>query len=88
LGLLVESGLTPAEALTTGTANAARFLDQESEFGFIREGLAADLVLLRANPLEDVDNAREPAGVMLRGRWLSRAELDQGLEQIAARYAP
>jgi imidazolonepropionase-like amidohydrolase len=69
-----------------GTANPARFFGAEAEFGTIREGLAADLILARGNPLDDVGVLARPAGVMVRGRWLDRAELDRRLEAIAARY--
>jgi imidazolonepropionase-like amidohydrolase len=62
------------------------FFDAPDEFGTIREGLAADLVLVAANPLEDFAALARPDGVMVRGRWLDRAVLDAGLAEIAARY--
>ena len=83
LDLLVEAGLTPAEALTTGTANPARFFGAENRFGRVAEGLDADLVLTSANPLQQIDTLRHPLGVMLVGRWLSASELRAGLERIA-----
>jgi imidazolonepropionase-like amidohydrolase len=83
---IVAAGLTPYEALRTGTANPAVFFDETDEFGTIREGLAADLILVAANPLEDVAALARPDGVMVRGRWLDRAALDAGLAEIAARY--
>lgn len=86
LEAIVAAGLTPYEALLTGTANPAVFFDATDEFGTIRVGLAADLVLVAANPLEDVAALARPEGVMVRGRWLDRATLDAGLEEIAARY--
>lgn len=76
LGFMVAAGLTPLEALRTGTVNAARFFERDDQFGAIREGLQADLLLLDANPLIDIGNSRRIHGVMVRGRWLSRAELD------------
>lgn len=82
LSFLVDAGLSPFEALQTGTTNAARFLGQEGHFGAVREGLDADLVLLDSNPLTEIDNTRRIHGVMLRGRWMSRTELDRML----ARY--
>ena len=87
LGLLIDSGLTPAQALTAGTVNAAEFLEQQDVFGSVTEGLAADLVLLEANPLDDISNAQAIIGVMLRGQWFSRTELDEALENIRLRYA-
>jgi imidazolonepropionase-like amidohydrolase len=83
---IVAAGLTPYEALRTGTANSAVFFDATDEFGTIREGLAADLMLVASNPLADVTALAEPDGVMVRGRWLDRAALDAGLAEIAARY--
>jgi imidazolonepropionase-like amidohydrolase len=85
LGLWIDSGLTPAQALSAGTVNAAAFLKQQDVF--VTEGLAADLVLLEANPLEDIGNAQTIIGVMLRGQWFSRTELDEALERIRLRYA-
>lgn len=87
LRLLVDSGLTPAQALSAGTNNAAKFLKQENVFGKVTEGLAADLVLLQANPLDDISNAQNIIGVMLRGQWFSRTQLDEVLERIQAQYA-
>jgi imidazolonepropionase-like amidohydrolase len=76
LELLVEAGLSPYEALRSATIEPARFLDRQHEFGTISPGLRADLVLLAANPLADIGAIREPLGVVLRGRWLSREALD------------
>ena len=76
LGFMVAAGLTPLEALRTGTVNAATYLEQADRFGAIRVGLEADLVLLNSDPLIDIGNSRRIHGVMVRGRWLSRAELD------------
>jgi imidazolonepropionase-like amidohydrolase len=80
------AGLTPYEVLRTGTANPAAFFDAEDEFGTVRAGLAADLVLVAGNPLEDTARLVRPEGVMVRGRWLDRAEIDTRLAEIAARY--
>jgi hypothetical protein len=86
LRMLVEAGLTPYEALATGNLNVAKFLGEEDQFGAVAVGQRADLVLLNANPLADVGHFRELAGVMLHGRWLPAAELQEGLEEIAARH--
>ncbi|MDA0679808.1 MAG: amidohydrolase family protein [Proteobacteria bacterium] len=77
LEFLVAAGLTPFEALQTGTVSVAKFFSSESSFGSVREGLEADLILLDANPLEDIRNSRRIHGVMVRGTWLSRADLDR-----------
>ena len=75
LTLLVESGLSPYEALRTGTRNAAEFLGQTEEWGTVTAGARADLLLLDANPLADVPNTKRRVGIMLRGRWLPNAEM-------------
>jgi len=85
LGIYVDSGLSTIDALATGTVNPARFYSAENVFGSIREGLEADLVLLGGNPLEDIRNIRNIEGVMVRGRWLDRTELDRRLGMLVAR---
>ena len=79
LAALVSAGLTPFEALRTGTVAVASFLD--SNGGIVAEGKDADLILLDANPLEDIRNAARIHGVMLRGRWLAAIELHSRLER-------
>jgi len=80
LELMVAAGLTPFEALRTGTANAAQFLGLET--GVIATGREADLVLLDANPLDDITSTRRIHGVMARGRWYPAVELDALLERF------
>ena len=82
LETLVASGLSPYEALRTGTVNVAEHLGAQDR-GSVAEGKAADLILLRANPLESVSNVREIEGVMIRGRWLGADEIAAGLADIA-----
>jgi imidazolonepropionase-like amidohydrolase len=76
-GALVRAGLTPYQALHTGTRNVAQFLGLLDSSGTVAVGKWADPVLLNGNPLQDIQHAREPAGVMINGRWLDRTELDQ-----------
>ena len=76
LASLVASGLTPFQALETGTRNVAVFLNTEDRTGTVAVGKRADLLLVDANPLEDVANARRITGVMLNGRWLPRDEIE------------
>jgi imidazolonepropionase-like amidohydrolase len=85
LRMMVDAGLTPYQALETGTRNPAVFLGQESEFGTIERGRRADLVLLAANPLDDITATERIEGVMVRGRWLPAREIAERLERIAAR---
>lgn len=80
LAFMVEAGLTPFEALATGTTAVARFFG--SNGGSIGVGRDADLVLLDANPLADIGHTRRIHGVMLRGVWYSRAALDSRLEAV------
>jgi len=83
LALLVEAGLTPMQALQAATRDAARFLGREQEFGTIAAGKRADLVLLDADPLADIRNTRRITGVVLGGRYLPAAQLQDLLEQAA-----
>lgn len=81
---LVEAGLTPFEALQTATSNPARFLSAIVDSGTVAPGKIADLVLLDANPLDDVDNVFRQDGVMLRGHWFPEAELQAELSRMAS----
>jgi len=75
LELMVKAGLTPVEALRTATVSAARYLDAADSLGRIEPGYVADLVLLDANPLADIANARRIAAVFSSGHYLTKAEL-------------
>jgi imidazolonepropionase-like amidohydrolase len=85
LQALVAAGLTPFQALDTGTVNVARFLNEEGRSGVIRAGARADLVLLDANPLVDIGNTMRISGVMVNGRWISSAERERMLGEFVAR---
>lgn len=80
---LVKSGFTPAEALYAATLAPMEFL-RRSDRGVVEKGHVADLVLLNANPLEDIRNTEKIAGVALRGRYFSREDLDKMLAQAEA----
>ena len=84
LALLVEAGLSPMEALQATTLNPARFLGKEKDFGTIEKDKIADLVLLEANPLEDIRNTKTISAVVLNGRLLDRKALDQVLAELEA----
>jgi imidazolonepropionase-like amidohydrolase len=81
LQYLVAAGLTPYEALQTGTVNVAKYLNL-ADAGTIRPGAIADLILIDGNPLSNVANTKNVQGVMLRGQWLSKAEIDAGLKKL------
>jgi len=68
LELLVESGFTPMEALQAATRNPARYFGKLQEMGTLEPGKVADLLLLEANPLDDIRNTRKIGMVILRGR--------------------
>ncbi|HSK28877.1 MAG TPA: amidohydrolase family protein, partial [Candidatus Limnocylindria bacterium] len=81
LGVLVESGLTPYQALVTGTRNIATYFDTLDRTGTVETGKRGDLVLLDGNPLEHISNAARIAGVMIGGRWLAKKQIEQRLNQ-------
>jgi imidazolonepropionase-like amidohydrolase len=80
---MVKAGMTPWQVVEAATILPARFLGREKEFGTIEAGKRADLILVDRNPLADVANIFQASGVMLRGRWLPRAELDALLTEVA-----
>ncbi len=84
---LVSAGLSEFEALKTGTVNAAQFLKRNNDMGTVEPGKIADLLLLEANPLENIANTRKISGVMIKGRWLSADELDNMLRDVKAKYS-
>jgi imidazolonepropionase-like amidohydrolase len=77
LAQLVSAGLTPAQALRAATLTPAEYLNQTDRLGTVAPGRWADLVLLSANPLEDIKNVRHVAGVSVAGRFFTRRELDE-----------
>jgi imidazolonepropionase-like amidohydrolase len=76
LALLVKAGLTPLEALQSATRGPAEFLGKQQELGTVEAGKRGDLVLLDADPLQDITNTRKIAGVMIAGKFLPKSELD------------
>lgn len=84
---MLNAGLTPLQALQAGTINPAKFFDMEGQFGEIIEGASADFILLQSNPIDDISALRNHEGVMVRGRWLSRDDIDTQLAEIAKNAA-
>ncbi len=78
----VAAGFTPMEALQTATLNPAKFFGIDDRLGTIEKGKLADMVLLDANPLDDIRNTQKIAAVIVSGRYLSRAELDKMLAGV------
>ncbi|WP_161977127.1 amidohydrolase family protein [Dictyobacter kobayashii] len=87
LALFVAAGMRPFEALRCGTSEAARFLDQEDEWGTIKVGKRANMLLLNANPLENIQAASQIEAVCVNGFYLSRKDLD-GMLAHCERMAP
>ena len=87
LATMIKAGLTPLEALQIGTINPAKFLQMEGQFGEIINGASADLILLNNSPINNLEALKEISGVMVRGQWLSKEEIDQRLEEIAKNSA-
>lgn len=84
LGLFVKAGLSPFQALQTATLNPAMFLGLERSLGTVQTGKIANLVLLDANPLEEIGNTQRIYAVVLRGRVFTRSDLDGMLRAAAA----
>jgi imidazolonepropionase-like amidohydrolase len=82
LALFVQAGLTPMQALQTATLNPAKFLDRLADLGTVEQGKLADLVLLDANPLDDIANTRKIRAVVLAGRYFNRAALNRMLHDV------
>ena len=87
LAFLVRAGFTPMEALQAATLKAAQFLGLADQIGTITPGKQADLVMLEANPLDDIKNTQSIRAVVVRGRYLDRAALDGLLTQAKSAAA-
>jgi N-acyl-D-amino-acid deacylase len=85
LATYVAAGLTPYQALATGTINVARFLGNEAEAGTVAAGKRADLILLAGNPLADIRNVARREGVVIGGRWLSGEDIERRLAALVVR---
>jgi hypothetical protein len=88
---MVQSGLTPYQALSAGTRVPGEFIKKfvpgADSFGTVQVGNRADLLLLPHNPLDSVENVREPAGVMAAGHWMPAGFLQERLDDFAKRFA-
>jgi imidazolonepropionase-like amidohydrolase len=85
---LVEAGLTPLEALRTATVNPAHVLGMSDSLGTVEPGKLADLVLIGANPLEDIRNARRIRAVVVNGQLLRREDLDRLIAEVEGLNQP
>jgi imidazolonepropionase-like amidohydrolase len=82
---MAESGMAPYEILHSATKAVGDYLKAHDTFGTVTAGSRADLILLDGNPLTDLKALQKRAGVMIRGRWLSEREIQDGLAEIVAR---
>ena len=73
---MLHAGLTPLQILQSGTINPAIYFEQQEVFGQIKEGMAADMLLLEENPLEDMQALKKLEGVMIGGQ-VDRQENDR-----------
>ena len=84
LANFVEAGFTPMDSLRSATSGPARFLGAEKDYGTVEAGKIADLVLLSADPLDDIHNTRKIAAVIANGRLYDRPALDRMLTDVEA----
>jgi imidazolonepropionase-like amidohydrolase len=83
---MARSGMSAYAILKAGTVNPAICFSDAAQYGMIKEGLDASLILLENNPLEDIGNMSHPAGIMVRGQWLSKELIEARLNKIANNY--
>lgn len=88
LGLLVEAGLTPLEALQSATLNPAKCLGVAGRFGTVEKGKVADLVLLEADPLLDIANTKKIAGVVAGENYFAKPALEEMLREVEQGITP
>ena len=84
---MADAGMSPYEILVSGTRAVGEYFRRSDTFGTVAVGRRADLILLNSNPLDDVGNVADRAGVMVRGRWFSESYIEERLEEIARRFA-
>lgn len=82
LQAMVDAGLPPMEALKAATINGAEFLEVDDQYGSMKTGKMADLLILNGNPLEDIRNTREIGMMVLKGKIYTKAEMDAMLESV------
>ncbi len=80
--VLVEAGLTPFEALESATLNPAEYFDLQNELGLVKEGFIADLLLLEANPLKNIENTKRISSLFKNGKYYARADLDSMIDAL------
>lgn len=84
LKYMVNAGLTPYQALQSGTTNVSKYFSR-NDIGMVKKDYVSDLILLDANPLENIENTRKIAGVMLREKWMSKETIAAELKKLEKR---
>lgn len=87
IAIMKEAGLTTDQILKIGTVNPGRYFANKDQFGSLSAGARADMIMLNANPYDNIENLFDQSGVMAAGRWYSRAEIDEKLGSIASKLA-
>jgi imidazolonepropionase-like amidohydrolase len=82
IALMSEAGMSNLEILKTGSLVPAKYMGTESSWGQVKEGFDADFVLVENNPLLDLKTLQKPVGVVIRGQWIGREELQNQLDRI------
>jgi imidazolonepropionase-like amidohydrolase len=80
-----DAGISPLEILKSGSVNTAKYFDRTEEFGYVEPGLSADFILVKGNPLEDLEKLKDLQGIMIRGEWIPQATLKSELDRIEAK---
>lgn len=87
MAAMADGGMTPYEIYRTGTYNPGQYFQRSDTFGTVAVGRRADLVLLDADPLASIENFKLRSGVMVRGQWLSKTDIQRRLDEISASQA-
>ncbi|MCS5490361.1 amidohydrolase family protein [Algoriphagus limi] len=82
IALMSKAGMSNYEILKTGSVEPARYMGKEQEWGMIQEGMAADFVMVKENPLKNLETMQKPLGVVIRGEWISGEKLQAELDRI------
>ncbi len=83
---MADVGMSPYEILVSGTRNVGEYFQRQDALGTIAVGKRADIILLNSNPLRDIANVADRAGVMIRGRWMAEDDIQAELQRIAQRF--
>ena len=81
-----NAGMSRLQILQSGTINPAIFFEMENQFGQVKKGMDADLIILRNNPLEDLKALKDLEGVFRKGRYLSKENIDLKLKEMEVKY--